>query len=193
MAVMEVIDDAHVLVPLCLQRRDDGQQVLGLAEPIAMVVEADLAALRSGDLANRLEARDLRGDTGLLVRRILDRDRAAIAHHPQLRMHVVLTEQRQRLLGLVVQGRRKPPTRQRDPALLQGDQLSVPLRDVFGAVIIDELLEAQRSEHRGARLGATLLRVEGHDAPGRQILLGEQRLLGRRRRGHGEGQTQEAG
>ena len=43
-AVVQVVDDADVADPSCFEPGDDGELVLRLAEPAAVVVEADLCS-----------------------------------------------------------------------------------------------------------------------------------------------------
>ena len=144
-----------------------------------MVIQTYLATLRGAGLADGLKPSHFRGDASLLIRGVLHRQGTAIPHHPKLWAHSVLTEKRQGLLGLVVQGRRKPPTRELDTMLLQGDEFGVPLRDMLRPVIIDELLETEFRQHLRPCLRAALLRIKRDDAPSGQVIPSEQRLLGR--------------
>ena len=118
MTVMQVVDDADILHALGLQGLHHRKEVLGFTEPIPVVIQTHLAALRGTGVADGLEPCDFCGDAGLLIRRVFHRDGTAIAHHPQLWVHVMLTEKCQGLLGLVIQDRREPPTRERDATFL---------------------------------------------------------------------------
>ena len=60
--------------------------------------------------------------------------------------------------------------------LLQGRQLSVPLRHMLGAIVVDEAAEPESSEHPRPLLRSALLGVERHDAPGHEIAALEDRL-----------------
>ena len=115
---MQVIDDADILHALRLQSLHHRKEVLGFAEPIPMVIQAHLAALRGAGVADGLEPGHLCGDARLLIRRVFRQQGTAIAHHPQLWVHVMLTEKCQGLLGLVIQDRWEPPTRELDTVLL---------------------------------------------------------------------------
>ena len=58
--------------------------------------------------------------------------------------------------------------------LLQRIQFVIPLRDVLGAIVIDELLDPHLLQHRRAFFGAALGRIKGHNAPRREVGLGEE-------------------
>ena len=118
MTVMQVVDDADILHALGLQGLHHRKEVLGFAEPIPVVIQTHLAPLCGASVADRLEPCHFGGDAGLLIRRVFHRDGTAIAHHPQLWVHVMLTEKCQGLLALVIQDRREPPTRERDATFL---------------------------------------------------------------------------
>ena len=69
-AVVEVVDQADVVDPVLLQALDDGDLVLGLAEPAAVVVEGNRAADLASFLGEQLQAGDGRRDpTSLLLAR----------------------------------------------------------------------------------------------------------------------------
>ena len=50
----------------------------------------------------------------------------------------------------------------------------VPRRHVLRAVIVGEVLEAEFLQHGRTRLRPTLRPIERHDAPGNEIVLGEE-------------------
>ena len=80
--VMQVIDDADILHALRLQSLHHRKEVLGFAEPIPVVIQTHLAALRGTSVADGLESCHLCGDAGLLIRRVFGQQGTAIPHHP---------------------------------------------------------------------------------------------------------------
>ena len=63
---------------------------------------------------------------------------------------------------------------ERDAVPLEGLDLGVERRDVLGPPVVGEVLEPQPLEHRRPLLGRPLLRVERDDAPGDEVVAGEE-------------------
>ena len=82
MAVVQVIDDADVLHASRLQGLHHREQVLGFTEPIPVIVQAHLAALRGASVADGFKPRHFGGDTGLLIRGVFGQQGTAVPHHP---------------------------------------------------------------------------------------------------------------
>ena len=117
-AVVEVIDDADVRA---VEPFDDGDEVLGLAEPAAVVVKVDRAAEPRGRLDHRAEQGRGGVRTLLLLGWIL---RGGVADRdPELRLQAVPLDHGQNLLGVVVEHRRDPEGIERDPLPGQLDDL----------------------------------------------------------------------
>ena len=176
---MLVVDDANVGQ---LQLLNDRDLVLGFAEPAAVVVEGDLATNLRRRFGNRANAARLGDDTRPLIGLVLRWSSAA--GDPQLRSHLVLLEHGERQLGFVIERRRDPPRRQFDLVPLEAFNLLIERRDVFGAVVVSKLREAQLGEHRRPLLRPALLRVKRHDAPCDEVRSREE--IGRGRFGGGQ-------
>ena len=163
--VMQVVNDADVLNALSLQSRADSNHVFRLATPAAVIVDADLTIERRRGLANGFETGDLFFDAAFLIGLVLHLDGTATTADPELRVHIVALEEIKSLPGLVIDRSGKPPAHQLDVMLLERGQFIIPLRDMLGAVIIDELLHAHLFQHGRTLLRPAFLRVKRHDAP----------------------------
>ena len=64
MAVVEIVDEAHVLDAVALEALDDADLIFGFAEPSAMIIEGHLAPERSGGDGDWADPGGLRLDHG---------------------------------------------------------------------------------------------------------------------------------
>ncbi len=177
--VVEVVDDADVGVAGGAKASDDLDLVGGFAEPPEVVVEGDGAPESA-----RLGAEGGQGGNG--TRDLLLEARGVGlrfgAHgDPELGMDLLPFDAFQDGAGLGVQGGREPPGADLDVAGAHGVDLGVEGRDVFGAPVVGETLDAEVGEHGGAFLRAALLRIKGDDAPRDEI--GTRKVSGRRQGG----------
>ena len=107
----------------------------------------------------------------------LTRVAAQVEQHPELGLDAVPLEQVEDDPRFVVQlAGRDPEGIKRDAVPLQGLDLGIEARDVLGPPVIGEVLEAQPLEHRRPLLGPALLGIERHDAPGDEVVAGEERV-----------------
>ena len=167
-AVMLVVNDADIgRAVLLAQPLRDGDQILRLAAPAAVIVEADRAA----EFARALEQRQQRVG-GLLHALVIRRACGTRGRHPNLRMQAVLLEQFERLLV------RCPKREEFEAALFVFQNLRLELAHVLGAPIVGDLGEAEFGDHLRALGGTALLRVERHDAPRGEIGAREKLHLG---------------
>ena len=95
-------------------------------------------------------------------------------------------------LRLPIQRRRKPPGRDVDVVLPHRGHFGIEGRNVFGAPVIGQPVDSQPFQHFRARLGAPLLGIERHDAPGHEIGLREEPLAGQGRGHSSQQQAQDA-
>ena len=110
-AVVKIVNDAYVGDPVCLECLDDGKLVLRLPKPVAVVVEANVAADFSGSSADGLETGEFSRDAGFLVGFVLHRDWSAATADPELWLYAVSLEKFQRGSCLVVEITGEPPTK----------------------------------------------------------------------------------
>ena len=116
---------------------------------------------------------------------------AQVEQDPELGLDAVALEQVEDDPRLAVQlAGRDPEGVERDAVPLERVDLGVEGGDVLGAPVVGEMLEPQLLEHGRAIFGPALLAVERDDAPGDQVVAGEEALrglgrsaLGGRRRG----------
>ena len=64
MAVVEIVDEAHVLDAVALEALDDADLIFGFAEPSAVIIEGHLATERSGGDGDWADPGGLRLDHG---------------------------------------------------------------------------------------------------------------------------------
>ena len=193
MAVMLVVDNADIRDRSVAgtQRLNDLDLILRLAEPTAMVVEADSAGNLFGGLGDWPDPRRFGCHASLLLVGI--GRRAPAPAHPQARRHAVALEDAENQLRLVIELARKPPGDKLDPLRGNSPHLVVELRNMLRPVVVGVFDDPQPLHHRrpiGRRSG---LVIERHDAPGDEIvpaeeLLGRHQLVGSRhgRRAHGQ-------
>src|SRR5262245_37042868 len=99
-----------------------------------MVVETDLAADALRLFRNRPDARDFGFDPLLLLR--LGAGWLAAAHHPKLRMEVMLLQNGQNRFCILVECRRKPPGSEFNAMFSTGFDLGIEGRDVLGPPVV---------------------------------------------------------
>ena len=191
MAVMLVVDDADIRDRSVAgtQRLNDLDLILGLAEPTAMVVEADGAADFFGGLGDWPDPRRFGRHAGLLFVGI--GRRAPAPTHPQARLHAVALEDAEDQLRLVIELPRKPPGNKLDPLRGNSPHLVVELRNMLRPVVVGVFDDPQPLHHRRPVGRGSGLVVEGDDAPGDEVVPAEELLgghhlvrrhLGRKRR-----------
>ena len=196
MAMMLVVDDADIRDRgvTGTQRLNDLDLILRLAEPAAMVVEADGAANFLGRLSYGADPRGFRRDAGLLLVGI--GRRAPAPAHPQARRHAVALEDAEDQLRLVIELARKPPGDKLDPLLRNCPHLVIELRNMLGPVVVGIFHDPQPLHHRRAIGRRSGLVVEGDDAPGDEIVPAEElfsghKFVGPRHGRHAHGQREE--
>ena len=167
-AVVLVVDDAHVGE---LHRLADGEHILGLPAPAAVVVDGDRAAR----LGRGLRRRPKRGG-GVLHLRLLVEVPGGVDHHPERWLQRPLLEARQQTGEI---GWLRPEGVECDAVLRQCLPLPVERGHVLGPPVVGEVLEAECREHRRPLLGAAFFPVVGHEAPGDQVVAAKE-LLGPR-------------
>ena len=178
MAVMLVVDNADIRDRSVAgtQRLNDLDLILRLAEPTAMVVEADGAANLFGGLGDWPDPRRFGCHASLLLVGI--GRRAPAPAHPQARRHAVALEDAENQLRLVIELARKPPGDKLDPLRGNSPHLVVELRNMLRPVVVGVFDDPQPLHHRrpiGRRSG---LVIEGDDAPGDEIVPAEELLGG---------------
>ena len=162
-AVVQIVDDADVVrLVLLAQDLADGDQVIRLAAPAAVVVQAELALHFRRPLHQRQQLLD-----GQRRRVPPGSERPVTGRLPDLRVQVVLGEQLERLLV------RAPEGEVLDAVLAVLDDLLLEAGDVLVAPVVGHLREAESLHHRGSFGRAAVLAVERHDAPGDQVGAGE--------------------
>src|SRR2546428_12909751 len=109
---MLVINEADVEAAMPAKVFEDGEWVLGLADPAAVIVEANGAADFRGGLSNLRDALGLEVDAGLL--RLRAGHWLTAARDPELRAQPVTFQHVEDEPGLVVQRSGKPPCQQRN-------------------------------------------------------------------------------
>ena len=187
MAVMLVVDDADIRDRgvAGTQGFDDLDLILRLAEPAAVVVEADVTANLFSGLGYGADPRRFGRHAGFLLVGV--RRRAPSPAHPQARRHAVPLEDRENQLRLVVELARKPPGDKLDPLRGNSPHLVVELRNMLRSVVIGVFDDPQPLHHRRAVSRRTGLVIKGHDAPSDEIVPAEELLGGddlvRRRHG----------
>ena len=127
MAMVQVIDDPDIGDVSFLQTFDDGDLVLRLSEPGAVIVERDRATNPGGGFADRLYARRLSFNPCFLLRRIPHR--VAAPHYPKLRADFVPFENLEDQPRFVVHGAREPPGHELDVVPLESLHLRVERGD----------------------------------------------------------------
>ena len=196
MAMMLVVDDADI----CdrgvtgAQRFNDLDLILRLAEPAAVVVEANGAADFLGRLGYGADPRRFGCNAGFLL--ICIGRRPPAPAHPQARLHAVALEDTEDQLRLVIELARKPPSDKLDPLLRNCPHLVVELRNMLGPVVVGVLDDSQPLHHRRAVGRRPGLVVEGDDAPGDEIvppeeLFSRHELVRRSRRRPSHGKRKE--
>ncbi len=178
-AVMKVEDDADVRVAAPEQAINELELVGGFAEPAAVVVEADADAQRCCCLEGRFETFELLLDSGLLLGRITRR--LSAAGDPEIAVQPVPGEQVNDALRGVVEAYGHPPATDADPVTLHRHDLILEVVHVLAAPVIDIAGQAQPLEHVGSLFGVASGAVEGHDAPGEEVVDVENRGHGLKR------------
>ena len=174
-AMVKVVDDANMVRPVVLlQIFADGDEILRLTAPAAVIVESEWATCLAGALDDRQQPR--RGGFDPFLRRGFV---AATEGEPDLRTEVILFKEAE---GFFV---RAPEGKELNAVFLIGKDLALELRDMLLPPVVGDLLDAHLRDHLGAFLGRSLLRVEGHDAPGREVRFFEE-IRGFGRAAHGK-------
>jgi hypothetical protein len=130
--VVKVVDDADVRL---FELVDDRDLILGFAEPPAVVVQRDLAAVLRRLVDHRGECRRDRRH----LRRLRLVGGRVRPHHPQLGADVVLGDDAEQRLGVRAEVGREPHRRQLDSVRLQQPDLAVERRQVFGPPVVGVL------------------------------------------------------
>ena len=173
-AVMKVVDDSDVFDFLALQSLDNRNLVLGLAEPAAVVVERQRAADLGGLVGQRAELFRGGGDPPLLLGSGCAIG-TEVEKHPEAGLQAVAFEQVEDDARLAIELAGSDPEGIEPDALsCQGIHLGVEAGDVFRSPVVGESLEPEPLEHGRAIFRAAVLTVERNDAPGHQVVTGEQ-------------------
>lgn len=171
-AVMEIVDDTDVGG---FEGIDQGELIFRITKPAAMIVERDFASDGLGGIDNGTEAGDFSGDVlFLFLGRFGGR---AAAHDPELGFEIVAFEDVEDSLGVFVERSGEPPGGDFDIVFAAGVDFGLEGRDVFGAPIVGETMEAEFFEHLSALFGSTLFGVERDDAPGDEIAPVKKRIV----------------
>src|SRR5580765_8256571 len=139
--MMQVVYDSHIRDARLTQTLDDGNLVFRFAEPASMIVQAYRAALVSRRLGDGFDSLRLSVDSGALVFSIVRGFSAA--HDPKLCFNLMPLQDLQDLPRFIVERRRKPPAQEFDFVPLQRFDLRVERGNMFGPIIVDELLKPQ--------------------------------------------------
>ena len=170
MAVVQVVNHAHVADPVSLQPLDNRDLVFGLAEPAAVVIKRERTADLSGFLRQRLQLGDGGFHSALLFGALYFIG-SEIEQHPELGFRAMTFEQVEDDPRFPVQfAGGDPEGVEGDSVPLEGGHLGVECGDVLTAPVIREMLEAQLLKHGRPIFGRALLAVERHDAPGDQVV-----------------------
>ena len=173
--MMKVVDDANMVRPVVLlQIFADGDEILRLAAPAAVIVESEWATGLAGALDDRQQPR--RGAFDPFLRRGFV---AAAEGDPDLRMEVILFKKAE---GFFL---RAPEGKELNAVFLIGQDLALELRDMLLPPVVGDLLDAHLRHHLGPLLGRTFLRVKGHDAPSGEVRFFEE-IRGFGRAAHGK-------
>lgn len=183
-AVVEVVDDAGVLGGDLLQ---DFDLIGGIAEPTAVVVEADSAVGFGGFVGDFPDGGGATADFFGLGEVL---ELGFVDENPEVGGGVVTFQGLEGEVdgtseGILQVDTAAPEGGEADVVLGEGGEFLIEGRDVFGAVVVGESGEAESLEHFGAFLGAALFGVEGDDAPGHEVFAavkasGREFLIGRR-------------
>ena len=156
--VVQVVHDADVFRAVVgFEILADGNHVLRLPGPAAVVVDADLAAECLCHFENGEKTLGGVFDFFLLRRALL------FHHDPELRAELVFFEKGEGLLVL------SPEGEELDPVFLIREDLAFELRDMLLPPVVGDLRETHLRDHLGPGFRRALLRVKGHDAPGREV------------------------
>ena len=163
MAVVEVVDDADVLLFAGLHHRD---HVLRFPGPASVVVDADLTPLRRDPFRERGQERRRRFHFVVLAQLRV----GLWQHHPEFGFDLVLLQQVEDELSVLADVGGEPDALQGDLVVFQQFEFFVERRQMLGAPVVGVAREAESLEHGHALFGAALLAVERDDAPRRKVL-----------------------
>ena len=167
-----------LVTPSRLEPLDDRDLVFRLAEPAAVVIERQRAADFAGFLRKRTQLGRCRLDPSLLLWP-LDLVGSEIEQNPELGLDRMALEQVEDDSRFAVQLAGRDPERvERDAVPLERFDLGVERGDVLAAPVVGEVLEPQLSQHGRALFGPAFLAVKRDDAPGDQVVAGEEPFRG---------------
>ena len=160
-AVVQVVDHADVPHTRRLEPLDDGDLVLRLAEPAAVVVEGERTADPPGLGGEGLELGRGRGDPPFLLGSAHPVT-PQVEQDPELRLDAVPLEQVENDPRFAIELTRcHPEGIERDPVPLEGLDLSIEAGNMLGPPVVGEVFEAQPLEHRRRSSGPRFFESKG--------------------------------
>lgn len=165
--MVEIVDDADVGDAGGGEVLDDLDLVLGFAEPSAVIVETDGALEALGGFGDGTDALGFEFDSSALFGG--GAGGLTAASDPELGAGLGSFQDGENKARLVVQFSGKPPGSEVDAPGAAGGDLGLETRNMFRAIIVGELGDAQSLEHPGTILGTTLLGIKRYDTPRHEV------------------------